>query len=92
MILDGTEVQHICLKEILEERKRQDSKWNPKRSLPVATWMTILGEEFGEACLEALQGNLEAFRKEMIQVAAVALAILEADTDPDIIITPVKFE
>ena len=42
------------LDEILEERVRQDQKWGQQNHDP-AWWMTILGEEFGEACEAALQ-------------------------------------
>ena len=40
--------------------------------------MLILHEETGEACQAGLQGDEVAFRAEMIQVAAVALAIIES--------------
>lgn len=39
---------------VFEERIRQEVKWGPQLHDP-RTWMTILGEEFGEACQEALR-------------------------------------
>lgn len=70
---------------ILKERFRQDQKWGtrfPGRSHD--RWLTILAEEFGEAAEAILQSDnpngdekLEDVRKEVIQIAAVALSWLE---------------
>lgn len=43
----------------------------------VGDWSDILNEEFHEAFAEAAQGNAEAFREELIQVAAVVVAMIE---------------
>jgi hypothetical protein len=45
-------------------------------------WMTILGEEYGEACKAGLETEyreapLDSLEKELVQVMAVALAIAE---------------
>ena len=69
--------------EVLDERRRQDDKWGVRDQHPYL-WMTILGEEYGEACQGALyiygddvnKGN--AYRNELIQVAAVAIAAIES--------------
>lgn len=77
--------------DILDERLRQIEKWGiQKVSLP--EWMTILGKEFGESCQEALRchfgfdgapgehmgdSRVVRFRREIVQVATVAFAILE---------------
>lgn len=72
---------------ILHERDRQDAKWGEQNHAP-EVWLTILGEEFGEACQAALTDRFIAnsavpsdsasdLRKEIIQVAAVAIAMLE---------------
>lgn len=68
---------------IIAERDRQDAKWGPQNhSLPV--WVTILMEEVGELAAAVLChrfGNDKHpeldWRKEAIQVAAVALAMIE---------------
>ena len=73
-------------KEILDERVRQDEKWGTQNHHPIE-WLSILGEEVGEANKAALEayfkgyyssGDYEDYRKEMIQVAAVAVAMIES--------------
>lgn len=61
--------------EIGKERERQCEKWGPQTHT-VDRWLVILGEEFGEACMAAFKGDWPAFKKEMVQVAAVAVAII----------------
>ena len=73
--------------DILRERERQDEKWGSQRTNPPLYWLGILVEEVGElskALIEpvgprelvaALAGEV---RKELVQVAAVALCWLEA--------------
>ena len=39
--------------DITNERVFQDRKWGPQKH-PLGDWMTILGEEYGEACQAAL--------------------------------------
>lgn len=68
---------------IVDERDRQDAKWGPQEhTLP--EWIVILMEEVGELAAAALChqfGNDDHpeldWRKEAIQVAAVALAMTE---------------
>jgi len=68
---------------IICERDRQDAKWRPQNhDLP--TWLAILMEEVGElaaACLCHRFGTDDHpeldWRKEAIQVAAVALSMTE---------------
>lgn len=75
--------------EITQERDRQDEKWGEQNHAPF-TWLAILGEEFGEisrAALEAhfqqgvtsvpLTQNYRHYREELIQLAAVAVAMVE---------------
>lgn len=76
----------VVANHINEERRRQDAKWGSQRHLPPAVWLAILTEEVGEVAeqiLEARAGNARAgeLRKELIQVAAVATAWLEALED-----------
>ena len=68
--------------EIEGERYNQDQKWGEQNHLP-SIWTDILMEEVGEvskAILEATfgDGSWNEYRKELIQVAAVAIAMLES--------------
>lgn len=72
---------HAVLAEILKERGRQDDKWGEQNHDPFL-WMAILAEEVGELAQAVLQAKfggktLADARKEAIQVAAVAVAIIE---------------
>jgi len=64
------------LQDIMEERARQDAKWGVQNHYP-HTWLVILGEEVGEACQAAFEERFADYRKELTQVAAVALAAIE---------------
>jgi NTP pyrophosphatase (non-canonical NTP hydrolase) len=76
------------LKEVKEERERQDGIWGEQNHKPIE-WMAILMEEVGEASKEALEAYFEGkakdrkfllkrYRKEIIQVAAVAISMIES--------------
>jgi NTP pyrophosphatase (non-canonical NTP hydrolase) len=73
------------LKEVVEERCRQDEKWGQQDHSPIE-WCAILGEEVGEvnkAALEKHFGYEEAegflaYRKELIQVMAVAMNMIQS--------------
>jgi NTP pyrophosphatase (non-canonical NTP hydrolase) len=68
------------LSEVLDERTRQDKKWG-EQSHGGDTWLVILMEEVGElaqATLKTRFGGKGNAREEAIQVAAVAVAIVEA--------------
>jgi len=70
-----------ALASILEERRRQDAKWGEQNHDPFC-YLTVLGEEYGELCQCALHDRFggpaaEHMREEAVQVAAVALAIVE---------------
>ena len=74
-----------ALADVLVERMRQDQKWGEQNWDP-QTYLSILTEEVGEAAKEAndarwkadpLKTHLDRFRAEMVQVAAVALAMVE---------------
>jgi NTP pyrophosphatase (non-canonical NTP hydrolase) len=62
--------------DIDSEREKQLDQWGDQRHSS-HTWVTILVEEIGEAAQAALKGQLENWRLEMIQIAAVAVAALE---------------
>ncbi len=70
------------LKEILAERERQDQKWGYPQENTYCEWSSILGEEAGELAKELNElnfgrGNPDRMNEEAVQVAAVALSILE---------------
>lgn len=66
------------LNDVRQERMRQDAKWGFLRSRPFDTWYRILGEEVGEVA-KALneREDCASLRAELIQVAAVAVQIVE---------------
>lgn len=71
------------LKEVLAERERQDRKWG-QQNHDLARWGLILSEEVGEFSQAALEATVRGSsvraaqaRTELIQVAAVAVAIVE---------------
>ena len=71
----------ILYVEILKEQNRQDLKWGEQNHDPFL-YLTVLGEEYGEACQAALQSRyggktLADYRKELIEVAAVAISAIE---------------
>lgn len=72
---------------INQERNRQDTKWSHRTNNSTPEWMMILGEEYGEACqagcdiMFGSQNDRSLFIEEMIQVAAVAVAILESELE-----------
>lgn len=83
---DMHEITNIVLeeegfKEIQDERERQDLKWGEQNHSP-ADYLTILMEEVGEASKAALEAkfggkDLKLYRDELVQVAAVAVAMIE---------------
>ena len=62
--------------EIYRERIRQDKKWG-EQNHDTFKWLSILMEEVGEASKGAVEYNYREYRKELIQVAAVAIAMIE---------------
>jgi len=72
------------LAAVRNERIRQNKKWGVQHhSLPV--WLAILAEEFGEASKEINEYHfrdrsavrIKSMRDELVQTAAVAVAIIE---------------
>jgi NTP pyrophosphatase (non-canonical NTP hydrolase) len=77
------EFQSPAIRDALAERERQEAKWGEQNHDP-ALYLTILMEEVGELAQAALHtryggraGGVEHMREEAVQVAAVALAIVE---------------
>lgn len=82
LLNDAPPVRKSAVIEVLLERERQNAKF-PYKSHHAAVWLNILGEEVGEsnqAVLHTMFGGRAngTLRTEMVQVAAVALAIVEA--------------
>ena len=73
--------------QIRAERARQDAMWGQQNHKPIE-WVAILAEEVGEVSKEALENHFKQYypdydshlnyRKELIQVAAVAVAMIES--------------
>lgn len=72
--------------EIIEERKDQDAAWGEQNHNPIE-WLAILMEEVGEASQAAVDGyfkpdareaNYEIYREEIVQVAAVAINMIQS--------------
>jgi NTP pyrophosphatase (non-canonical NTP hydrolase) len=85
MTVNGDTIK--ALESVYAERQRQDAKWGSQRDLSDPVWLAILTEEVGESAQEVLTripGNEEAgkghgdLREELVQVAAVAVAWVEA--------------
>jgi len=60
------------LAEIVTERARQDDKWGEQHHTDFV-WHAILAEEVGEVAEAILEGRQADVRRELIQVAAVAV-------------------
>lgn len=71
-----------ALSDVRLERQRQDEKWGPQDHSP-AEWLAVLTEEVGEVATGILRHRfngraLSEYREELVQVAAVAVAAIEA--------------
>lgn len=65
------------LSQVRAERERQDQKFGEQNHDPYK-WVTIAAEELGEAAHDALEIDYAGYRKEMIEVAAVAICAVES--------------
>jgi NTP pyrophosphatase (non-canonical NTP hydrolase) len=72
------------LEDVAEERSDQDVRWGEQNHAP-GYWLAILTEEVGEVAKEIADGrpagaglNYLAYRHELVQVAAVAVAAIES--------------
>ena len=63
---------------IRAEREAQDVKWGDQSGNSQGRWLVIMMERLGELARVLLNSTLEDARSELIQVAAVAVAWLEA--------------
>jgi hypothetical protein len=81
----ATRAELSLVKDVLLERRRQDSRWGTLENRTVEgghapsalSWLAILGEEFGEVSKDVLERG-PGLRDELVQVAAVALAFAES--------------
>lgn len=64
--------------DICQERKRQDEIWGADRNQSGYVWNAILTEEVGEVAKEVLEEDVERLYTELVQVAASAVAWMEA--------------
>jgi NTP pyrophosphatase (non-canonical NTP hydrolase) len=76
--LAGRDPERIAddLEVSTEERAKFLCEWAAKRG--DISWGAILLEEVAEAVAAAARGDVDATRKELVQVAAVAVAIIES--------------
>lgn len=73
---DWTKTQYV-LGEVMKERRNQEAQWGMQdHNAPL--WYAILGEEVGEVARGFLEYDMPNYREELIQVAAVAVAAVEA--------------
>lgn len=74
----GMTAREVILREVSGERDRQEMLWGEQNHIP-EIWLRILGEEFGEVCKALNEGDdqLENYREELKQVAAVAVSMIE---------------
>ena len=85
--MKAEDLQDLMIEAIKGERVNQESKWGIQNHSPIE-WCAILMEEVGEMAKEAHEfhfkkyykytGQLQRYEKELIQVAAVAVAMLES--------------
>jgi len=65
------------LEDVFEERRAQLLKWGEQTHTP-ADWLTILVEEVGEIGHAINEGDLPNYREELVQTAAVCIAMVES--------------
>lgn len=71
-----------AIRSVIAEMNRQDKKWGADRDQHPFTWQVILSEEVGEFSQAILHDEFGGHksgtaREEMVQIAAVALQIIE---------------
>jgi NTP pyrophosphatase (non-canonical NTP hydrolase) len=68
----------MIINEVHNERDRQDAKFGDQISNTAQEWLVILVEEVGEVARALCDGNMASYRKEIIEVAAVAVSMAES--------------
>lgn len=74
----GESKTNKVLVEVAEERRRQDVKWGKHRIHEPQHWIALMAEELGEVARGMLKVNLDNYRAELIQLAALAVAACES--------------
>jgi NTP pyrophosphatase (non-canonical NTP hydrolase) len=74
--LNNKERKEKILHYILQERQNQDDKWGIQHH-SFDRWLSILGEEYGKVCKAVNENKPDEYREELIQVAAVCIAMIE---------------
>jgi len=68
------------LNDVLKERDHQRGRWSIEDDVlhSHCEWTNILTTWLGKACHSARHGDTPAFRKRLVQVAAICMAAIEA--------------
>jgi NTP pyrophosphatase (non-canonical NTP hydrolase) len=69
----------LALGYVSDRREAQDQKWGSQRGHHAELWLPILVEEVGEVAKAMLEHDHNAYISELVDVAAVAVAALEAE-------------
>jgi NTP pyrophosphatase (non-canonical NTP hydrolase) len=75
-LLDALSTEAI-LSEVFAERRSQHEDYS-EQNHTAPFWLSILGEEFGEVCRAVYENDGVNYREELIQLAAVAVQMVEA--------------
>lgn len=78
LLIEEKDEQLRAFRLIEEEINRQNAKWGDQSGHPMPVWYTILGEEVGEVAQAILQQKPDECLKELVQVAAVAVQMLQS--------------
>ncbi len=70
------------LEHVYNERVRQDTIFGAQEH-DLEEWYTILGEEVGEVAMAILEQDYDNLKDELIQVAAVCIAMIEDIDDTE---------
>lgn len=82
----------LIINEVHNERDRQDEKFGDQITNTPHEWLVILVEEVGEVARALCDGDIASYRKEIIEVAAVAVSMAESfDRRTDKMIAHVGF-
>lgn len=80
MMLDEAVTRRAVLEDVSRERDRQEKIHGPQSLIRMgaAFGFPVLLEELGEASSAFLERKPDEYRKELVQVAAVAVAMIQA--------------
>ena len=74
--LEAVVRQSLLTDKVVDELDRHLDKWGVQDHTP-EFWAVILGEEFGEVCRAIYENDLKHSVEELIQTAAVCIAMAE---------------